>query len=225
MTEVEEKVPGYVDHVGFNDLYVVKGIRGIFITVGKPNSKDYIGLREWGKKMIKRNTVTVKVGNLTCLGSLVFATDDIDIVKVPVDTTKLDKIQEKFDEKLNILMETMKLTETSFNKLQTKYTADRKKVMDNPKFKYKDTNVPVTLGIKDVFNNLHGVFQEFTIEPPFTYDTLIAQGVVEDVMQTAVPNYNEDMFKKHHLRDCIKWFNLTRNYLVEFDEIINKDKD
>ena len=208
----------FADHIGFQDLYVVKGLRGIFITVGQPNKDGLIALREWGKNMIEREVKMVKVQNISNLGRFMFNTLDEKIIQVPVDNSEVEKLEKE----INTLFLQAKDSrdKEEFGEYMQKVDAINQEIeelKDSEDFKYEDKKVPVILGIRDVFNNLNDLEQD--VESILDYNTIINMGVLENTMQRAVPNYDPEEFKKHHLRDCIKWYNLTKSYLEELEEV------
>ena len=224
--KAKDKSPGYADHVGFEELYVIKGIRGFFITVGKPNKSNLIGMREWGTNMISRKAITVNVNMITCLGHLIFDTTAIEIIKEPVDNTRIEKVQLSYNNSLRDLQDSDKLNEKSFNKLQQEFEKTLKDIRKDPKFLYKDVEKPVIVDIKTVMNNLHD-YEKYSGESNLIeiYQSFLSQQDIEGFMEIIVPQYNPEKFKKHHLKDCIKWYSLLKQYLIDFDEIIRKSEE
>lgn len=218
---IPEEEPKFADHIGFNELYTVKGLPGLFITVGAPNKSGLIALREWGKNLIDRKVKMAKVKDIVNMGHYIFNTLDTKIIQVPVDDSEVKELQKEGLQLTNDIRNSQKDPER-FQQLIQELDAINEKIKEittSDDWELEDTEVPVVLTITDVFNNLYEVFEDSTLEPAFTYKNLEAQGKVEEVMQAAVPNYDPEEFKKYHLRDCIKWFNLTRRYLEELSEV------
>ena len=222
MTKIK---PGYADHVGFDQLYIIKGIKGFFITVGKPNKNNLIGMREWGKDMISRKAITVNINMITCLGNLFFETHAVEIVKEPIDNTRIEKAQLFYNNSFKDLQDSDKLNEKSFNKLQQEFEKTLKNIRKDPKFLYQDVKKPVIIDIKTVINNLHTYELDSSIKDLSYFKELNDSKEAQNFMEIIVPQYNPEKFKKHHLRDCIKWYFLLKQYLIDFDEIIRKSEE
>lgn len=72
-----------IDNINFNELYVCKGVKGIFLILSMPNKSGLVGIRKWDSILDpNRKSLTVKYKNLIKLGDIIFHTEkeeDLDL--------------------------------------------------------------------------------------------------------------------------------------------------
>lgn len=196
--EVQEDLK-IADKTNFKDLYVIKDVRGIFISRGMPNKSNLINMILWETILQPQVTSkTAQVSSLISLDSLRFYTTDKKNITVP----KLDK-----DGKVILKKKSGEIKEKDFKNFETEK---------------KEINVVLT--IKDIFNNLNDyentLADELTIED---FD-LSNKETMSSLMDIAVPNFDKDKFKNYHLKKVIKYYTWFKEALNEFNEFGKENK-
>lgn len=185
--EVQEE-PKFADSIDFRQLYTVKGLQGIYIPQGDVNRAGFIGICRYEdnhKNLLgeTRRTASVKAENLVNLGQFSFYTH----AKTKTDVPDYEKMKEKYG-------------------MNDKGEIDIPKDMKKEDLLLKEIEIPVILSLKDVFNNFNEY--ESTLDDDLTVDefNLENENTLLNLMDIAVPQYDEEKFKSYHLKKCVKWY-------------------
>ncbi len=179
-----EEEPKFADSVGFDDLFVVKGVQGIYMLVGNVNRSGLIGIRRYSdgdeKLLALMNkeelgvpirTATVNASMLINLGRLQFFTTEDTTIQVP-----------------------------DFEKDENGKYIIPESIED---IKFKDKEVPLILNIKDVMNNIAKLDELLEND---VGEIVKDKANESDLMKAIVPNYDPTRFKASHMKKTIKWY-------------------